>query len=85
MSINKKRLSLCLILLFSIIIGVIIWPNIIINIETSYSYGDEYFTNNYHKNNDTLRFIIFILISLIPFYFTYYVFYKSKIFSIKEF
>ena len=85
MSINKKKLSLFLILLFSIITGVIVWPNIIINLETSYSYGDEYFIKNYHKSNDTLRFVIFILISLTPFFFTYRVFNKSKIFLIKEF
>ena len=81
----KKKLSLYLILLFSIFIGVIVWPNIIINLETSYSYGDEYFIKNYHKSNDTLRFVIFILISLLPFFFTYSIFYKSNIFSIKEF
>lgn len=81
----KKKISLCLILLFSIIAGVIVWPNIIITIETSYSYGDQYFTNNYNKSNDTFRFIIFILISLLPFFLTYYTFNKSKIYSIKEF
>ena len=81
----KKKLSLYLILLFSIFIGVIVWPNININIEASYGYGGDYFINNYHKDNDTLRFVIFILISLLPFFFTYSIFYKSNIFSIKEF
>lgn len=81
----QKKISLCLILLFSILVGVVIWPNIIINVKTFYSYGDEYLVNNYHKNNDTLRFVIFILISLTPFFFSYYFFYKSKIYSITEF
>ncbi len=79
----KKEFYLFLILLFSISIATLTWPLINIPAE-NLNYGGEYFEKNYNKNNDTLRFISFILISLIPFLFLYLNMFKDKTISIKE-
>ena len=76
---------LFIILILSVLLGLIAWPNIFITPNELYEYGEEYYLKNYSIHNDTLRFMVFLSISLIPFFFFYCYFKKLKVYSIKEF
>ena len=73
-----KKIYLFTILLSSIFIASFFWKIINIPLESPLEYGDGYFINNYNPLNDTLRFIIFITISLLPYLFFYLFFFKSE-------
>lgn len=78
-------MMLSIVLIFSTFLAVLIWPNIYLPFNEAYNYGGEYLIENYNKHNDTLRFIIFLIVSLSPFLIIYTQIKKSKIFSIEEF
>jgi len=79
-----KFIFLSVILIVSAIIGLFFWDKIFISPD-KYLVGYEAIdTNNYHPQTDTLRFVFYILISLVPFYFLLLNLYKEQIFNIKE-
>ena len=78
-----KNLYLTFILIFSLSLSVIIWPNI--NLPPQDFVINSYdFNENYNKNNDTVRFIVFILLSLLPFLYGYLRFYKKDVINIDQ-
>lgn len=81
----KKNIILISILILSSTLGVILWDFIKIPFNFEIDYGGEYLNKKYNFNNDLLRFIFFILISLTPFFIFFYKFYENKIFKIKEY
>jgi len=81
----KKKLSIYITLLLSIILGTYFWSAIELPLNQELSYGDEYLIEFYNKHNDTYKFFIFILTALLPFIFIYNHFYKKDIYSIKDF
>ena len=79
-----KFIFLSVILIVSTIIGLFFWDKIFISPD-KYLVGYEAIgAKNYHPQTDTLRFVFYILISLVPFYFFLLNLYKEKIFNIKE-
>ena len=79
-----KKIYLITIVLLSFFLASYLWNKINLPIQTISEYGSEYLKKSYNKNNDTVRFIIFISISLLPFLFCYLIFYKKKIYTIGE-
>ena len=43
-----------------------------------------YGSQQYHPNNDTLRYILFISLPLLTFFISYLFFYKDKLFTINQ-
>jgi len=79
-----KFIFLLVILITSTVIGLFFWDKIFIPPD-KYLVGYEAIeTKNYHPQTDTLRFVIFIVISLIPFYIYFAYANKINTFSIKE-
>ena len=75
---NWKKSILFLVAITSLFFALWIWDKIILPVsETSYA--------GYHSQTDTLKFIFFILISLVPFLFLYLKFFKNRLFSINSF
>ena len=75
---------LLVILITSTVIGLFIWDKIYIPTD-GYLVGYEAIKDiNYHPKTDTLRFVVFIFVSLIPFYLSLSKLYKTKFLSLKE-
>ena len=81
----KKILLILIVLFLSTGSALLLWDHILLPINDINNYGSEYFIKSYNKNNDTLRFIVFVLISIAPFLFLYRYLFKDKILTIKEF
>ena len=82
----KKKIYLFCTLLISTIIASFVWKitNLPVSSNLDLQGWGEYFKKNYNSNNDTIRFFLFILISLIPFLLTYLHFYKNNNYNLKS-
>ena len=80
----KKKICLFIILIISTIAASYVWKFIHFPILDSVDYRGEYLEKNYSSNNDTIKFFLFILISLVPYLLSYLRFYKNNNYSLKE-
>ena len=64
---EKKILYLSLILIISVFLSTLIWGQINLPLDSSFSSFRGIGEKNYHPQNDTLRFFIFIVIAILPF------------------
>jgi len=80
----KKKIYLFCLLLVSTIVASIVWKFVHFPISDAVDYRGEYLEKNYSSSNDTIRFFLFILISLVPFLLTYLYTYKNDNYSLKE-
>ncbi len=76
-----KFIFLSVVLIVFTIIGLFFWDKIFISPLVGHEVVG---SKNHHPQTDTLRFVFYIFISLVPFYFFLLNFYKEKIFNIKE-
>tara|TARA_Y100000031_G_scaffold155674_1_gene207156 strand:+ start:18 stop:1952 length:1935 start_codon:yes stop_codon:yes gene_type:complete len=81
---EKKILYLSLILIISVFLSTIIWGQINLSLDSSFPSFRGISQKNYHPQNDTLRFFIFIIIAILPFLTFFLNFYKQDILKIKE-
>ena len=81
---KKKILYLGLILIISVFLSTIIWGQINLPLDSSFSSFRGIGEKNYHSQNDTLRFFVFIIIAILPFLTFFLNFYKQDILKIKE-
>ena len=81
----KKKFYLIGILILSLLTASYVWKVIEIPLLTKYNFGGEYMAMNYHAQNDTLKFFLYILISLLPFLVSYLSFFKKKNHTIRSF
>ena len=79
-----KLISLAATLIASTIIGLFVWDKIYLSPDKYLFLFEAVETKNYHPQTDTLRFVFYILISLVPFYILASYFCKNKFFTIKE-
>ena len=75
----KKILLILIVLFLSTGSALLLWDHILLPINDINNYGSEYFIKSYNKNNDTLRFIVFVLISIAPFLFLHRYLFKDTI------
>ena len=80
----KKNFYLIGIIILSALGASWVWKIIEIPLITKYEFGGEYLVKNYHAQNDTIKFFLFILISLLPFLTTYLSFFKKDNHNIKS-
>ena len=80
----KKNYLIGILTIFSILISTLIWDSI----KLPFNFIDPpygvYASQQYHPNNDTLRYILFISLPLLTFFTSYLFFYKSKLFTINQ-
>ena len=74
----KKKFYLIAILIISLLVASYAWKIIELPLLAKYNFGGEYLDKNYHAQNDTFKFFLFILISLLPFLTTYLIFFKKN-------
>ena len=79
-----KFIFLSIILIVSTIIGLFFWDKIFISPDKYLVEFAAIEIKNYHPQTDTLRFVFYIIISLVPFFIFLINFYKKKIFNLKE-
>jgi len=80
-----KKVSLIIFLtLLSIIFCTLVWDKILLPYDSKNQIYGEYFKLKYNPNNDTLRYIFFVLLPLITFFASYKLLYKENLFTIKE-
>jgi len=81
----KKEVIIFSTLVFSTLIALFIWDKIIIPYDLSNKGFEGPWTQGYHPQNDTLKFFIYILLTIMPFFFILNKLYKNNIFSITGF
>ena len=75
---KKKLLYTFFILIFSICISKILWSKINLPFNTEIKISGLYLKNNYNPINEILRYVIFLTIPLITFFFTINFFFKKQ-------
>ena len=79
----KKKYIIFVLTILAIVISTFCWDKINITYDVHNKIYGEYAKNYYNPINDTIRFIFFISLTLITFLFSYLIFNKEDIFSLK--
>ena len=83
---NLNKITILILILFSsTILSLFLWEHINIPVDKSLEYGGDYYDKSYNKNNDTLRFIVFITLSILPFLVSYIFLFKENNTKISQF
>ncbi len=83
---NLNKITILILILFSsTILSLFLWEHINIPVDKSLEYGGDYYDKSYNKNNDTLRFIVFITLSILPFLVSYIFLFKENNTKINQF
>lgn len=81
----KKIILLCFISLSSLFFALLIWDKINLPTSKSITNFEDTTAQSYHVQTDTVRFVIYILISLLPFLFFFNKLFIDKIHSINSY
>ena len=79
-----KKLYLSLIIVLSSVVAIFLWKHINLPIDKNLTGFEGLGEKNYHVHNDTLRFFLFICISLIPFFIFYLNFFNKEVLKLHE-
>ena len=79
---NKYLISI--LTLSALMISTLVWDSIKLPFDYQNSMYGEYEKQNYNPNNDTLRFIFFVLIPLMTFFVCYLKFNKENLFTVNQ-
>ena len=80
----RKKYLISILTLSALMISTLVWDSIKLPFDYQNSMYGEYEKQNYNPNNDTLRFIFFVLIPLMTFFVCYLKFNKENLFTVNQ-